>query len=172
VTQDDFLAYSQWHYRHSAEGRHSMRRLYFIGVIIFVAFSILEYNNPDFGAGNPQRYALYLGVTAGALILVYGGYLRLLRPMLLRSLSNTGRFREMLGETTMRFDESRIEVENPHGRGRTRWDQVQQIAEIKSHIFIVFGPMQAFVIPKRAFDTPEAAEAFVLQLRAWRQEGE
>ncbi|MCC6144246.1 MAG: YcxB family protein [Candidatus Hydrogenedentes bacterium] len=169
VTQDDFLAYSQWHYRRSAEGRYTMRRLYIIGVIIFIAFGVMEYDNPDYGAGNPTRYALYLGITAGALIIVYGGYLRLIRPMLLRSLSNTGRFKEMLGATAMSFDARRISVENPHGRGRTEWRSIQQIAETKDHVFLVFGPMQAFVLPKRAFPSPEEADAFVVQARDWQQ---
>jgi hypothetical protein len=167
VTQDDFLAYSQWHYRHSGEGQRAMRRLYFIGVIIFIAFGVMEYDNPDYGASNPSRYALYLGVTAGALILVYGGYLRLIRPMFLRSLSNTGRFRDMLGETQMTVDAQRITIENPKGHGRADWVNVQQIAEAKEHVFIIFGPMQAFVIPKRAFDTEDDAAAFVLQAREW-----
>lgn len=159
ITESDFTAFTEWHYENSGEGRNAMRRMYLLGFVIFVALALMGYNDPDHGIHEPVRYAMYLGVTAAALIVIYSGYLKLIRPMIVRGLARTGRFREMLGETSMRIEEDRIHIRNPHGSGRMKWRDVERIAETPGHFFLVLGPMQAFIIPKRAIQDAPGTDA-------------
>lgn len=165
ITQEDFVAFAQYYYKNTAEGRRGTRRMYLLGLILILAFAYSESQNVEHGLSNPLQFAVYLGTAVLALGGLYAGYLWYLRPTLVRMMCRGATFQEMLGPTTLTFDEEQITVRNNHGSGRMEWSGILEIANTPDYVFLITGMLRAFIIPKRCFKNPEQAEETVTRLR-------
>lgn len=155
------MAFARYYYDHTAEGRHGIRRMYALGLILFIAFVGSEFQNPGHGIGQPVQFAMYVGGGLLVLGVLFAGYLRVVRPLVISAMSRGAAFQELMGVTTLTFDAKRVMVENEQGRTITAWDEVDALAETDTHIFLITGPLRAFIIPKRAFaNEKEAAQCF------------
>jgi hypothetical protein len=65
-----------------------------------------------------------------------------------------------LSPTTLRMDKQGIELENAYVFHRLKWVAVCQIRETPDYILLYLSQLSAEIIPKRAFDSPDAAAAF------------
>ncbi|MBI3725473.1 YcxB family protein [bacterium] len=72
------------------------------------------------------------------------------------------------GEQRMRISPDGIFVSGPTGETLKYWKAVHRIVESGGHAFIFTGHLQAFILPRRAFASSEAREAFLARARAWQ----
>ncbi|HNR31975.1 MAG TPA: YcxB family protein [Candidatus Hydrogenedentes bacterium] len=161
VTQDDFVAFGQYFYKHTAEGKRGMRRMVILGLLLLGVFVYSEFGGSVSGIEAPLQFAARLSLLLLLLAAVYATYLQYVRPAVVGWICRSSALHEMLGHTIMTIAPDRITIENPHGRGVMNWDGVQDVAETPDHIFLVTGHLRAFIIPKRAFaDHADAANCF------------
>lgn len=52
--------------------------------------------------------------------------------------------------------------------GRTTWNGVKDVVETEGHIFVLLGKYRAYILPKRAFATPEQAGQFFELAREYK----
>lgn len=165
VTQDDFVAFAQYYYKHTAEGKRGMRRMYLFGLILVAAFAYSETQNAEHGLSNPLQFGVYVGSAVLVLGGLYAAYLWYLRPTLVRMMCRGATFQEMLGPTTLTFDDRQIVVNNNHGTGRMEWSGILEMADTPDYVFLITGMLRAFIIPKRCFENADQAAETVSQLR-------
>jgi len=48
------------------------------------------------------------------------------------------------------------------------WKAIRKVTETASHVYLFVGLAQAFVLPKRAFASNEAMEAFLAKVKEYR----
>ena len=167
VTLDDFAAFAQYYYKNTAEGKRGMRRMYFLGLLLYFLFLYSEAQNPEHGLTNLPQFALYAVMAALVLGGLYAAYLWILRPTLIRMMCRSSAFQEMIGPTTISFDAEKLTVENQHGHGRMQWDGVLDFVDTPDHFFLVTGMLRAFIIPKRCFQNAAEADKCGQLLRAY-----
>ena len=168
ATEADFLAFADYYYKHSAEGKRGRNRMLLLGVVLFGVFALSEAQNPEHGLGQPLNYAAYVG-SAGLLIAgIIFAYVRLLRPLVIRVSCRRGMLRETFGPTKVNADKRGISVETAAGRGSMAWNEVRGVGETSDHLFVMVAPMRAFIIPKRALAGPEGAAQAFERMTAWR----
>lgn len=152
LTGEDYEAYLRYYYTHTKKGRRQMRRMYFVGMIAYVWFMVLEYDHPKFGIAQPGSYAAYAVIMA---LLIGGGLwvvLRRLLPALAQgAVRHSGR-KGMFTETDIAMRDDGMRVRTSEGEGRIAWDKVERAEENEGYIFLFMGGPNAFIIPKRAFD--------------------
>lgn len=170
VTQDDLVAFAQYYYKNTAEGRRGMRRMYFLGLILVAAFAYSESQNPEHGLSNPLQFTLYVGSAVLLLGGLYAGYLWYLRPVIVRTMCRAATFREMLGPTTLTLEVGHLTVRNEHGSGQMAWSGILDIGDTPDHVFLITGMLRAFIIPKRCFKNARQAEEAVERFRTCLEE--
>lgn len=159
LTENDYMAYARYHFRNSPDGRASSRRMVIYGIAGVLLFAFATKDDPQFGLQHPQAYAMRLGqvvLLAGAMMYVYLG---LLRPYMMRAVLKSS-MRKVLGTTEITLTEEAVRVANAEGQGRLKWRDCQGVLEEGDYYFILIGPLRAFVVPKRAFGSPEEAVQF------------
>lgn len=168
ATQADFLAFADYYYKHSAEGKRGRNRMFLLGAVLFGVFALSEARNPDHGLAQPWNYAAYVA-SAGLLIAgVIFAYLRLLRPFVIQLACRRSALRETFGPTQVSADKRGVSVETASGRGSMAWGEVRGVGETSDHLFVMIAPMRAFIIPRRAFASPEDSAQAYEQMTAWQ----
>ncbi len=159
VTVGDFTAFGQYFYKHTAEGRRGIRRMFFLGLVLAAVFIYSEYDRFARGGHDTLQTWVAPAIALALLLGAYGAYLWLLRPAVIRWACRGTALRETLGPTTLVLERNGISIENAHGKGRIAWAEILDAAETPSHIFLIIGHLRAFIIPKRAFNDDTAASA-------------
>ena len=77
--------------------------------------------------------------------------------------------RGQLGRHRLILDQDGLTESTAVGESRTRWAGVDRVEQNREYIYIYTSPAAAHVVPKRAFSTPEQAEAFYRLSQARRQ---
>jgi len=72
------------------------------------------------------------------------------------------------GRYRITLDLEGIFEEAPNGRHSHRWAAVEDLCETESHLFLVVAGSSAYVLPKRAFASAQAAEEFLAGAKAFR----
>jgi hypothetical protein len=100
---------------------------------------------------------LWMIPAAAIISLAYSYFIRPMR--ILRQVQSHARF---LSETTWSVDGENITITTLMGESRTTWAAYEQIRETKDYFLLpVAGYLQtAYIIPKRAFESEEQAQAF------------
>lgn len=160
LTEHDFMAYARYHFRHGADARASRNRLFFFGAIALAVFAYGIKDDPNFGLANPPMYALRLLLTVSVFGGLYGIYFFLVRPNVMRGWLKTA-MRKMLGKTTLELRDDGIHVNKADGKGRLKWSELREVVETRDHVYLIMGPLRAFVIPKRAFADAQERAAFL-----------
>ncbi len=151
----DFRAFIDYYYNHTTEGKHGRNRMLILGLLLFGVFAFSEYGDRQHGIAHPLHYTGYLLAVGGLIALVIFLYHRLLRPWLIRFFSRNVMDRAALGPTQIRFTDNQIEIQNEASTNRVPWHAVHNLGETSSHVFLITGPMQAIIIPKRDLPATE-----------------
>lgn len=77
----------------------------------------------------------------------------------------------LLGEHTMVIDAEGVSERSAVGESKIAWSGIERIEDDGKSIYLYIGPVQAYVIPKRAFRTREDEEAFLQTAQAYRSTG-
>ena len=163
LTEHDFMAYARYHFRYSADARASRNRLLFFGTIALAVFAYGIKDDPNFGLARPAMYALRLVLTVTVFGGLYGIYFFLVRPNVMRGWLKTA-MRKMLGKTTLELRDDGIHVNKADGKGRLKWSELREIVETSEYLYLIMGPLRAFVIPRRAFADAQECAAFLAHL--------
>ncbi|MBI2421302.1 MAG: YcxB family protein [Candidatus Hydrogenedentes bacterium] len=161
ITPEDYVAFTKYHFTKTPLGRRSQRRLYLLGLALYLAFAGAEYDHPQYGWNvDPGKYVLYLAVSAVMLGGVYAGFLWYIRPTLARTLVQQGERRRMLLPTRMTLHDAGMTIETDDGRGEVAWSRLRNVAQTQDHIFLLFPGLSAIIVPKSSFATAEDSRAF------------
>lgn len=74
----------------------------------------------------------------------------------------------ILGAHTIVIDPEGVTERSAVGESRTTWSGVEKIDDDGQNIYLYTGPLVAHVIPKRAFRTPDDADAFLQSAQGYR----
>jgi len=154
LSQDDFMAYARWHFKHSADAQASFKRMMFFGGAAFLIFAYNAANDPATGLSNPTMFATRIITSALVFGVFFVAYLRIIRPLLVQGMMRGGIYRDILGDNTIEFDHAEVSVTNSKGRGRIAWPDIKDVVEDTAHIYFVLGPLRAFIVPRSALANP------------------
>jgi len=158
LTGEDYERYLRYFYAHTAAGRRQMRRLYAVGVALFLLFVGLEYDHPRFGIAQPAYFVAYM-ISSAALL--GGGYwfiITRLWPTLAQAALRISPQKGMFTETTVEIDDDGMAVRTDQGVGRLDWERVLEIADTEEALYLFMGGINAFILPKRGFARDEDGE--------------
>lgn len=152
LTGEDYEAYLRYFYAHTKKGRHQMRRMYFVGLILYVWFMVMEYDHPKFGISQPGYYAAYAVITAGLLGGGFWFFLNRVWPSLAQGAVKRSAQKGMFTETFITLKDDALYVKTKDGEGRMAWKSVERAEEDEGYIYLFMGGLNAFIIPKRGFE--------------------
>lgn len=165
LTGDDYERYLRYFYTHTAKGRKQMRKLYAVGVALFLLFVGMEYDHPRFGIANPVYFVAYMVISGG---LLGGGYWFLINrlwPTIAQGAVRTSARKSMFTETRLCIEEDGMRVQTREGEGRLEWTHVVDIADTDEALYLFMGGINAFIIPKRGFESVQDSEEVLRRIR-------
>lgn len=165
LTGEDYEAYLRYFYQHTRAGRRHMRRLYALGVALFLLFVGLEYDHPKFGVHHPAYFAAYLMISAALLGGAYWYCITRLLPAIAQGAAKRSPQKGMFTETTITVREEHLGIKTLRGEGKLAWDHVTEVAEGEGFIYLFTGGINAVIIPKRGFGSEDDAAAAVAAIR-------
>jgi hypothetical protein len=77
-----------------------------------------------------------------------------------------GHAKGLLGWHEISIGADGVHEQTEHNESHQSWSAVERVVEDDKYIFIYIQPLAAHVIPKTAFDNPDAAGAFVKHAHA------
>ena len=166
LSGDDYESYLRYFYGHTQTGRRHLRRLYALGVALFLLFVWREYDDPKFGIANPGYFVTYM-VVSGALL--GGGYwytISRLWPAIAQAAVRLSPQKAMFTDTKISIEAAGMNVRTKKGEGRLDWHHVKEIADTHEALYLFMGGINAFILPKRGFDSPEDIEETLQRILA------
>lgn len=158
VTVEDVAHLNHHHFRSSSRARK--------GAFLTVAASI------GMMMISLIAFSLMLGVTPGPMviflaimiILTARSYARR-RPnrsfvRRVKRLFEDGRNINLFGQHHMLLHHDCLEVKTPYSQGTIRWEAIERVEQDEDYIFIYTSSLNAHIINKRHFPSPEMAQAF------------
>ena len=164
LNEEDFMGYAQYHFRKSDDAKASFRRTIVIGLLALGVYAFGIKDDPNFGIHAPGLFAARVASVVAVFIGFVLAYMRMVRPMLVRGWLRSAAKRS-LGHTVLEVKEDGVHVLNVEGQGRLAWAACRGVVDAPEHVYIVMGPLRAFVVPKRAFGNAAQAEAFLAEAR-------
>lgn len=152
LTGDDYEAYLRYYYAHTKKGQRQMRRMYYVGLILYVWFMVMEYDHPKFGIAHPGAYAAYAAITAGLMGGGFWYFLKRIWPLLAQGAVRHSGQKGMFTDTDITLREDALHVRTREGAGRLAWNSVERVEEDDVNIYLFMGGQNAFIIPKRGFE--------------------
>lgn len=160
LTGDDYEAYLRYFYGHTRTGRRHMRRLYAMGVALFLLYVGMEYDHPKFGVAHPAYFAANMLISVALLGGAYWFCITRLWPSIAQATVLMSAQKSMFVETAIVLEDTGLSVRTPAGEGRLAWEHVVEAGEDEGYMYLFTGGINAFIIPKRAFvDDRGAGEA-------------
>lgn len=161
LNEDDYMTYVHYHFRRSDDAKAGRRRMVIFGTMALAIFAYGTKDDPHYGLHTPLLYAARLGLTVLAFGVFLFVYFRVVRPMVMRGMVRGSALRQSLGKTQLELLDDGAHVTNSVGKGRLAWDACRGVVDEADHVYLIMAPMRAFIVPKRAFATPEAVTDFV-----------
>ena len=171
LTIDDLVKFNVDHQRHSFRamagclfGASSLLVPVAVGAYLLANASALEWD---------EQLFLILFAVVSFLMLVsmaiwsawHGVPAMLLMPILIRYLLTRGDTSSLAGRYTLSISPSELVERAPKSEHRFAISAVQKLVWSDQAIYIYMSPIQAIVVPMRAFAEPAAAEAFIRVLQ-------
>lgn len=157
LDREDFWQFTRYAYFHVPKIRSQVYGLIVMAPILSVSLLWLILKD--------SRLALVIGLPLGAATLAFT-YLRTKRHV---ESYPTGK--GILGEHTITIMPDGLHEQTAVCDSLQRWEGVQHIAENSRYIFLFIDTHMAHVIPKRAFPSDAAWQAFLAQAREYWREG-
>ena len=161
LTVEDAAAFSVYNFRTSPRIKGRLRRTQGVGIL---ATLILAVWWP--GSNNVVR----LIFTILSLILWTIGCPLYYRWAIRRNTSkaySTTRSKGVLGKHTLVIEPSGLQEKGSVSESKVAWSGVEKIEDDTQYIYIFTSPLQAHVIPKRAFRSDEESQAFLGTAKAF-----
>jgi small-conductance mechanosensitive channel len=169
LTGEDF-----WHLQRHALARQGRRQFILVFIFLIAIAAILLLNVP-FATLKPDRIMLLLGLILLAALVILALIFGLTLLILRLNASGTTKSLRKRGVHIASLDEQGFRLKNELGDSLTYWRAFKAITENKHCIYFQLDSpgsvFTAFLVPKRAFESPSQAERFVERARSyWREQ--
>lgn len=162
LTEEDFAAFSNDLNNRDATVRRFLRRQTLrLAVLAGIVFALSVWCGPQ-GLNLPSLEALtrIVAITLGVLAVVSAPLARWKsRRNIVRAL-RLGLYGEKDREIRATLDERGLELEDKHGEGIRYWSGIHRVSKTDSHLFVYLQPMQAAILPLRAFQSEAQFRGF------------
>lgn len=165
LTVEDAAAFSVYNFRTSPGTKRRLRFSQGLGVLATLVLTIVW---PDVRpeSTNVER----LMFTILLLLLFVFGYPQYYRWAIRRNASKTysaSKSKGVLGKHTLVIEASGVMEKGSVSESKSTWSGVEKIEDNSDYIYIFTSPLQAHVIPKRAFRTSEESQTFLETAKAF-----
>ena len=161
LTVEDAAAFSVYNFRTSSRIKLRLRLSQAAGILATLVFAIVW---PDWSSIERLIFAILL------LLLFVFGYPQYYRWAIRRNASKTyaaSRSKGVLGKHTIVIEPSGVTEKGSVSESKSAWSGVEKIEEDSQYVYIFTSPLQAHVIPKRAFRTREESQTFLETAKAF-----
>lgn len=166
LTKEDYIAYNIHHIEHSPSLKKSLNIQRYGLALIFLIF--------------PFIIASITSISLTLWLVVYGTvfvfwikfypkyYISSTRKRIIR-LIEEGNSANLLGDRSIILTEEGVEEISPQGESRTTWGSIERIDETQEYIYIYTSPVNAYLVPTRAFEGTAQKSEFLMILRNHKQ---
>jgi hypothetical protein len=170
VTADDLYAFHWRSVFRSPRGRRDRRRAYLYWFLVVFLMTILPAIGSDGFVIARVNFTFLVVAYPVVVLMQWLLYRRLTRRGILRLLKDVLPNKGLLGRHKVVLNEGELIESTAVGESRTLWAGVDRVEQNAEYIFIYTQPHAAHIIPKRAFNSSQAAESFY-QLARISKEG-
>ena len=169
LTREDLYAF-QWRAAfESPMGRRARRTAYLLWLLAILLLAIVPAIGAD-GFTFSRVSVTFIVVSLLVTFLFQWGLDKWVVRLAIRQILKDERpNRGQLGRHRLVLGEDGLTESTAVGESRTSWSGVDRVEQSADYIYIYTSPAAAHVIPKRAFPTPEQADAFYRLSQARRQ---
>ncbi len=161
LTTDDLVAFTQFHTSQSPAARKQRvgcLTLAIVAMLLLPGLILLTTDKPILETAL-NIWPLILGPLL--LMILAPPYIKWRTRSLSTRILNEGENSEFNGDCSMSLDDTGIRESKASGDTFRNWSAVQRIVTSTNHLFIYTSGIEAFVVPKRAFDTDDGFNTFV-----------
>lgn len=130
--------------------------MFFIFTVLVILINLLQNQRPVIIAAQVVIFTV--------LFLIISRITRWLNGILTRSLPLKDG--AVLGKKEYEITDEGLKCSHEKGSGITKWSAFRSVEQTKTHTILFIDSMMGFIIPHRAFATPEAKDAFVDEVKA------
>jgi hypothetical protein len=164
---DDFIAFQKYHLAHADKSKQPTWVRWFFFVFLGMVALIHVVGMIAWGDWSP--YALIV-VLIVAVVLGYSLFYRRLLGWVLRRRLKDPAYQKLLGGRKLEITPDGISLSWTAGNSTTLWSGVSKIIATEQHAFFYLSPVEAHILPKRAFPSDAAFWDFVETARRFRDE--
>jgi hypothetical protein len=165
LTVDDKVRFNEYHCEHSPAIRRVKWFSILAGPIAMGLIGIVEYFRYE--SFTPLIIFWTLGILYGLAMPAYWRWSIRRRTRKLLTESPSGALTE---HCTMRIDEQGVHATTNKGSSSLKWSAIEKVAQTEDAFYLYVGPVNAHVIPRRAFESRAAFEEFTSNVRRLREE--
>jgi len=165
VGVEDIAAFSLHHARNSKRERRRVRITQASGILSSLVLVIVW---PNWSV--VERVVFFI-VSCLLMLIAYPAYYKWAIKRNARSIYSGTESNGILGAHTIIVDAEAVTERSAVGESRIAWSGLERIEDDGDYIYLYIGPLQAYVIPKRAFRTADDQEAFMQLVHAYRLAG-
>lgn len=162
INIDDLAAFSQHHARTSKRWRQRKHFTQALGIFSALLVALVW---PEWTGVERVGFFIVLSLVW---LFAYPFYYRWAVKRNARKMYSESASKDLLGEHTMVIDAEGVSETSAVGESKIAWSGVERIEDDGNSVYFYIGPVQAYVIPKRAFRTREDEQAFVQLAQAYR----
>lgn len=150
---DDLAAFIELHQHSSPVARRQRRGCFAIGIaaLLVLPVGILLTTKKPLLEAAINIWPLLLGPILFAVFIV--PYVRWRTRQMSRRLLNEGKNAGFYGECELAIGEDGLTESRPAGSTTRKWAAVKRIVTTPQHLFVYTSGIEAFVVPRRAFDS-------------------
>lgn len=162
LTKEDYIAYNIHHIEHSPSMRKSLNIQRYGLAMIFLVFPFIIASLTSIPL--PVWLVVY-GTVFIVWIKFYPKYFISSTKKRIVRLIEEGNSANLLGERSILLTEDGVEEISPQGESRTTWGSIEKIDETEDYIYIYTSPINAYLVPTRAFEGTAQKSEFLQLLR-------
>ena len=168
LTADDFVEFNHFHHKHSPE----LRRRLLVSRIVIPLFMIsallltpLLVQRNDRGYLDSLTQLRWFFAVPPVLFFYAPFAWKRRQARLIRRMLNEGSTRSLLGNCLLTLNDDSISVQRPSSLSTYGWEATDQIRVTSEYCFIYVTSISAIILPRRAFNSNEAFDDFVREIR-------
>lgn len=161
LTRDDLAAFIEYHQRSSPAVRRQRTgclAIAFCALMILPAGILLTTDKPLLETA-VDIWPLLLGPTLFAIFAI--PYIRWRTRQMSNRLLSEGQNKEFYGECELEAGQEALTETRPSGSTIRNWTSVERVVTTPSHLFVYTSGIEAYVVPRRAFQHETEFRAFV-----------
>jgi len=167
-TVDDLTEFNVFHLANSSSMK---RQLFATQLLLSMLIPFVLIGIPYLGGQDISTFRIIYGMLAGVLMFVLFPYInRKATISRTKKVYSEGNNQAMLGHQAISLSPEGILGKNQAGESKINWSAVSELAQNEKYYFLYIGSVNAIVIPKNCFHSPEEEKAFLEYINAHREQ--